>query len=155
MCGNLERCLVNREFEDEKEGYFVSLDPSIRVENRGFYALLHPWKMAIKRNGWAVSQLRNPAITPQYSPGMRTHWPWRQLGAKVAPDIALLTEDDTGGASLAPEWRHGGATINSQNLWRQRGASLAPSWRQRCDGPEIFSRHHPFLHLPPVFRRRS
>lgn len=81
--------------------------------------------MAIKRNGWAVSQLRNPAKTPQYSPGMRTHWPWRQLGAKVAPDIALLTEDDTGGASLAPEWRHGGATINSQNLWRQRGASDA------------------------------
>ena len=116
--------------------------------------------MAIKRNGLAISQHRNPAEAPQNRFEMRMHWSWRQLGAKVAPDIALLTEDDTGGASLAPEWRHGGATINSQNLWRQRGASLAPSLRQRCDGPKYFhvtihsSTYPPFFGCVPDFRVR-
>ena len=62
--------------------------------------------MAIKRNGWAVSQLRNPAKAPQYSPGMRTHWSWRQLGAKVAPPLTPKTF----GASVAPSWRQFGAS---------------------------------------------
>ena len=97
----------------------------------------------------------NPAIQPRDADALAVAPAWRQGGARYCPSDGGRYRRRQLGARVAPEWRHGGATINSQNLWRQRGASLAPSWRQRCDGPEIFSRHHPFLHLPPVFLRRS
>jgi len=45
--------------------------------------------LAIKRNGLAISQHRNPAEAPQNRFGMRMHWSWRQLDASLAPDIAI------------------------------------------------------------------